>query len=53
MRLDSGLPPLLEIRENWKSFFQSGNLALFFKKSGNFDDPIFFLYFDETMFFHH
>ena len=35
---------------------KSGNLAFSSKireKSGNFDDPIFFLYFDETIYFHH
>ena len=54
--LRSGLPPLLEIRENWKAFFQSGNLVFFSKiwgKSENFDDPIFFLYFDEKIYFYH
>ena len=47
----SGFLPLLEIseiRENWKAFFQSGKsqgIWQFFKKSGNFDHLIFFLYF--------
>ena len=47
----SGFLPLLEIREireNWKAFFHSGKsqgIWQFVKKSGNFDHPIFFLYF--------
>ena len=53
VRVGAGLPPLLEIRENWKAFFfQSGKsqgIWHFFEKSGNFDDPIFFLYFNETL----
>ena len=31
---------------------KSGNLAFCKKKSGNFDDTIFFLYFDNTIYFH-
>ena len=55
----SGFLPLLEIRENWKAFFQSGKsqgIWHFLKKIrgklGNFDDTIFFLYFDDTIYFH-
>ena len=44
---DSGFLPLLEIRGNWKAFFKSGKsqgIWQFFKKSGNFDHPIFFFF---------